>query len=327
MAKFIIGLIQVRTVNFSEIACVLIGKAKEESNYKRIVRFFRFFEVCYKTIALLIVKMVGIEKPWVIVTDRTEWGYGKSWINILTLGIAYKGVAFPICWKILNKKGNSNTEERIELIEEFISIFGVNSIKFIAADREFIGQKFFSYLIIKKIDFRIRIKENTKVNNGNGGLVEVRKLFAHLAINSPLVLKRKRPIWSISLYLTGMRLQDGQYLILVAPQFAPNSCNDYLLRWNIETLFGSLKSKGFCLEESHLSDSIKLKKLIAVLSIAFSWAFLVGIFLSHHKPIKIKKHSRLSKSIFRFGFDHLRRFFSSSLSLLDTLVYNLLSST
>ena len=327
LAKFIIALIEVKTVNFSEIANVLIGKAKEESNYKRIIRFFRYFEICYQTIALMIVKLIEIKAPWVIIMDRTEWGYGKSWINILMISIAYKGVSFPICWKMLNKRGNSNTEERKDLINKFVEIFGVESIKFLLADREFIGKKFFSYLIIKKIDFRIRIKENTIVNNGNGGLVEVRKLFAHLEINRALVLQKKRSIWSISVCLSGMRLEDGEYLILVAPQFTHSGCEDYLLRWNIETLFGCLKSRGFCLEESHLTDSEKLKKLIAILAIAFSWAFLVGLFLSQQKPIKLKKHGRLAKSIFRLGFDYLRRFFSTSSSCFDSMVYNILSST
>jgi len=177
LAKFIMALIQVRTVNFSEIANIMMGKAKVDSNYKRIVRFFSKFEICYKRIAMLIVKLVNIEKPWVIVIDRTEWKYGNNWINILTLAIVYKAIAFPICWKILNKKGDSNTEERKELVEEFINIFGVKSIKFLLADREFIGQRWFSYLIIKGIDFRIRMKENTKVNNSNAGLVAVSRLF------------------------------------------------------------------------------------------------------------------------------------------------------
>lgn len=327
LAKFIIALIQVRTVNFSEIANVLIGRAKEESNYKRIIRFFKYFEVSYQEIAELIVKMVVIEKPWVLAMDRTEWGYGEAWINILMLGICYKGVLFPLYWKILEKRGNSNTEERIELIQEFINKFGVSSIKFLTADREFIGQAWFKYLIKEGIDFRIRIKDNTLVHNRRSMSVAAYNLFSNLAVNCPITSKKTCLIWSIPLYLTGMKLETGEYLILVSPKFSANACQDYLLRWNIETLFGCMKSRGFRLEDSHLTDSIKLKKLIAILSIAFSWAFLLGYFLTQQKPIKLKNHGRPEKSIFRLGFDRLRRFFSNSLSFLDSTVYNFLSST
>jgi len=327
LAKFIIALIQVRTVNFSEIANVLIGRAKEESNYKRIIRFFKYFEVCYIEIAEVIVKMVGVGKPWVIAMDRTEWGYGKAWINILMLGICYKGVLFPVCWKVLEKKGNSNTEERIELVQEFISNFGVKSIKFLAADREFIGQAWFKYLIKQGIDFRIRIKDNTIVHNRRAMSIAVCRLFSNLTVNCPLTSKKHCFIWSVPLYLTGCKLGTGEFLILVSPRFSPNACQDYSLRWNIETLFGCFKSRGFCLEDSHLTDSLKLKKLIAILAIAFSWAFLVGYFLSQQKVIKLKLHGRPEKSIFRLGFDKLRRFFSNSLSSFDPMIYTFLSST
>lgn len=61
-----------RTVNLSEKANELIGKAKIESNYKRIIRLFKYFEVGYKEIGELIVKLIGVNKRWVIAKDRRE---------------------------------------------------------------------------------------------------------------------------------------------------------------------------------------------------------------------------------------------------------------
>jgi hypothetical protein len=55
--------------------------------------------------------------------DRTNRKYGKVDINILTVGIVYKGVAFPVLRKLLPKRGNSNTEERTSLMKKFIEIF------------------------------------------------------------------------------------------------------------------------------------------------------------------------------------------------------------
>ena len=59
----------------------------------------------------------------------------------------------------LPKKGNSNTKERIELIDQFLAIFGSYKIQYLAADREFIGEVWFRYLIDHKIKFRLRIKQ------------------------------------------------------------------------------------------------------------------------------------------------------------------------
>jgi hypothetical protein len=61
-------------------------------------------------------------------------------INILLLGITYKGVAFPLLWTLLRKAGNSNTAERIALMERFLALFPAEKAAALLADREFVGQ-------------------------------------------------------------------------------------------------------------------------------------------------------------------------------------------
>lgn len=56
--------------------------------------------------------------------DRTNWKLGQADTNILMLEITYQVVAFPLLFKMLNKQCNSNTRERIELIDRFIHLFG-----------------------------------------------------------------------------------------------------------------------------------------------------------------------------------------------------------
>jgi hypothetical protein len=51
------------------------------------------------------------------------------------------GVGLPIIWTMLDKRGNSNQEERKLLIIRYIRLFGLDSIDCIIADREFIGQQ------------------------------------------------------------------------------------------------------------------------------------------------------------------------------------------
>jgi hypothetical protein len=63
---------RVKTVNLAEIATGFSGKAKVESHYKRLQRFFRDFEVDYESIALMVVKVNKISEPWVISIDRSS---------------------------------------------------------------------------------------------------------------------------------------------------------------------------------------------------------------------------------------------------------------
>jgi hypothetical protein len=67
------------------------------------------------------------------------------------------------------------------------------------------------------------------------------------------------------------------------------------------------RTRGFCLESSHLQDPERLSRLMALLTIALCWAFRMGEWLVAQKPIPVKKHGRKAQSIFRYGFDHLRR--------------------
>jgi hypothetical protein len=307
LAKFLIALIQVRTVNLTQIASVFPGRAKTESHYKRIHRFLRFFDISYAVIAVLLVSLIGVPRPWVLTLDRSNWQLGKTPLNILVLGIVYKGVAIPVLWTILEKKGNSNTAERQAIVSEFIALFGAASTLYLCADREFIGKAWFKWLIANQVDFRIRVRENTQIANGRGKLVAGRQLFRSQAINQPLMLEKARLIWGLEWFVTGMRLASGEYLIVVAGQYTTTAIEDYAKRWEIETLFGCLKSRGFRLEETHVIEPERLKKLIALLALAFCWAHVVGEWLSRQKALQTKKHGRLAVSIFRKGLNHLRR--------------------
>ncbi|MDM8557047.1 IS4 family transposase, partial [Desulfococcaceae bacterium HSG7] len=82
--------------------------------------------------------------------DRTDWKSGKPNINPLALGIVHLGCAFLILWMTFSWRGNSNME-RIDLIEYFIKIFGVEKIKCLFGDREFISGKQSAFPLKKQI--------------------------------------------------------------------------------------------------------------------------------------------------------------------------------
>ena len=63
-----------------------------------------------------------------------------------------------------------------------------------------------------------------------------------------------------------------------------------------------MRYSGFNLEDTHLSNLYRLTTLMAVLAIAFVWAYLAGIDKHEHiSPIKVKKHGRRAYSFFKYG--------------------------
>lgn len=307
LAKFVVALIQVKTVNLAEVAAAFAGRALPESSYKRIQRFLRSFELPYAAVALALLRHAGITPPFVLTLDRTEWQLGSVWLNVMVIGVAYKGVALPLLWRVLEKKGCASSAEKWEIVERYVRLFGAESIAFLAADREFADRKLFRYLHGQRISFRIRVKRNALVRNGRGQMVQAWRLFRSHRIGVGLALPGLRKCWGLELHLSGLRLASGEYVIVAAPHVARDALADYGRRWEIETLFGCLKSRGFRLEETHVTDPERLEKLMALLALTFCWAVVVGAWLAARKPLRVKKHGRKCKSLFRHGLDYLRR--------------------
>jgi len=332
LAKFIIALVQVKTVSLVQISSVMRGRATPDSHYKRCQRFLRFFDLPFAEVAHLVVKLLGIPPPFVISLDRTDWYLGTTPLNILMLSLVYKGVAFPLLWTVLEKKGCSNTAERITMLEKYLRLFSRDSLAFVTADREFIGRDWFRYLRRQGLPFRIRIRENLKVSNARGHkMVSAKNLFRTHKAGVGVLLRGQRKVLREEVALMGMRTPEGEYVIVASSAESDEILRDYALRWKIESLFGCLKSRGFCLEATHVTEKERLEKLLALLTVAFCWAYIAGEWLARTNPIKIKKHGRLAKSLFRHGFDHLRRILcnqDSSAKRFDFIrLCNLLSCT
>jgi hypothetical protein len=308
LAKFLIALIQVKTVNLVQVSSVMGGRAQPASHYKRIQRFLRLFRLPFAELARFVIALMGLKPPFVITIDRTDWYLGETPLNVLMLGIASQGISFPLLWVILEKKGCSDTIERIALMEDYLRLFGRQSIAFICADREFIGINWLAFLCREGIPFRLRLKENLLVDNSRRSKrVAAKNLFRTQRAGVGVLLAGARQVLGQSLFVMGMRRSDGEYVIIISTEESEHLLSDYARRWGIETLFGCLKTRGFCLEATHVTDKERLKKLLALMVMAFCWAYRTGQWLAQTDPLKIKKHGRLAKSIFRHGFDHLRR--------------------
>ena len=115
--QIVLALFMVRSVNLTQIATAFQGKANTESHYKRLQRFFREFTFDMSCVFEIILNMFAIDgKVWLII-DRTNWQLGRKDINILTFTVGYKGIAIPLAWFVMNKAGNSFTNDRIKLLE------------------------------------------------------------------------------------------------------------------------------------------------------------------------------------------------------------------
>lgn len=327
VALFVLAAIKVGNVTLQKIAGAFDSSATVSSNLKRMERFLGGFTIDYAVIARLLVRLIGLDKQekWVLTLDRTDWKFGCFAINILMLGVAYKGVAIPLFWMLLDKKGNSSQAERIQLLKQFLEVFGVERIGCLVADREFVGKQWFSFLIQQKITFIMRLKENFYVDR-NGQSRQLKVVFRQLQVNQQQCCRKPFSLKGNRVFLTAVRLEK-EWLFLASPTYCAQACDYYKERWQIETLFKALKTQGFNLENTHLKDPDKLAKLLALLAIAFVWCYKAGIWLHEQKPIRIlKKSGEQLYSFFRYGFDYIQHLLLNSLKTKElTTIFTLLS--
>jgi len=310
--SFLIQILQalfiVRTVNLTQIAQAFCSSAKEESVYRRIQRFFGSFSFDMSFIVVLACKFFTWGEQCVLLLDRTNWKWGKTHINILVLSIEHLGIGIPIFWAVLRKGGMSSTKDRTKILTRVIKAIGPEKIRVLLADREFIGEEWFHFLIEQGIPFIIRIKQNSMVEGIRKGYsvpvaTLLKKPGRRKAIeNHPIVLWNHRLFVSVE-HRKGAR----EPMIVVSNREFSSPLKLYRWRWGIESLFECLKSRGFRMEETHMIDPLKIEKLLFILAIAVCWAYKIGELQARKVPIAIKKHGRKLKSIFRLGLDLIRQ--------------------
>lgn len=274
-----------------------------------------------KQFAATIIDMFNITS-YELVIDRTNWSYGNCHFNLLVLSVIWNNISFPIYWMSIGKKGgNSDSLERISLINWFVSNFGSDNIIHVLADREFASDEFLSYLNKSAIKYIFRSKSSVLVTNEDKK-VPLKSLFPdlHKFKNKTKAEPFIRRSYNQRLYLSVRLNQRNEIVYIVSNCFDSNNIQLYRHRWTIEAMFAKFKTKGLNLEATHLMKEHRVHNLFYLMTIAYAIFCKLGHFASKMKPIKIKKHKqnlafRTSPefSLFNLGSNLLKNLFDNFL--------------
>ncbi len=303
IAQFVAALLKTRTSNLVKVANAFDSEVHADSVYRQIQRFLKN----ENEVSIDFLKLLKLDGKLKLVIDCTEWKFGSTWVNILTLSVAYKNVAIPVLWETVNHKGNATAAEHRAIIERFVAEFGARRILRVYADREFGSRELLTYLLENKIDFHIRLKTSHK-SGGESFLQIWRKVGAKVKLKG----KVKIEVFGLEIYVSCVKYQkDGktEYLIVASGERSREAIEEYKVRWQIETMFGCLKSRGFNFEETHLTAPERIGKLLMLLGLGLLLSILMGAFqVETLKQVKmrLKKNKRYAKSLFRIGLDALQ---------------------
>jgi hypothetical protein len=330
---FICALCKVQTVGYEKLAAAFEATAKSDSSLRRIQRFMAEYVLDTDLIARLIFKLLPHKPPYRLAMDRTNWKFGQTNINVLTLAVVYQGVAFPLLIAMLDKRGNSHTLERIALMERYMRLFGDNTIDCLLADREFIGKNWIKYLNDNAIKYYVRIRENFYVDNPrNGNHLKASWMFADLRCGESRALPLIYYVNGQLCYLAASKVKNKQgapeLQIIISFNHPENALALYKERWQVEATFRALKSSGFNIENTHLTDINRIEKLFSLVMVAFAWAYIVRVYLHENlKPLKIKKHGNKAKSLFKYGLQTIANVLLNPMVKIEINVFYFLSCT
>lgn len=270
-------------------------------------RFYRFFQHVHLDGAMtarIVVALLGLEnKPWTLTIDRTNWFFGRTAINILMIAVEWRGLGVPLLWVLLPSRGNSDAATRLKLFDRLAEVFPTMRIESLTGDREFIGNAWMASLLARKIPFVLRLKDSQIIRRDNFPSRPIFLLARRLQPGATLIIKQACRLAdgpdAAPLRIVIKRLKNRELLVLATNAKPRAALKRYRTRWCIECLFANLKSRGFDLEATHLTNPAKLETLISCLAIAVALAAKSAAKVQ--TPIPIKAHGRRAFSLFAQG--------------------------
>jgi hypothetical protein len=308
LTELVGAMIKARSVIFSELADKMDRDALPSSIERRIQDFFQKVDFDYEQLLVLLICFVPHDKL-VLSIDRTEWDRGKKQYNILCVMASIGKMGVPLYFEMLdNKSGNSNSQDRIRVLQRIVKTLGQDRIDYLVMDREFIGHKWLRWLKQQGVQFCVRVPKHHSILFADGQ----RTTAIELLDNEGIINAADVVVDQVVVNLYVGKDKNGDLLYLIGNLPARKLKAAYRKRWSIEVFFQALKGRGFCLEKSGLRSLPKMRKLFAVACIAYVICWAVAIEQAKIKPVKRKKHGYPQYSVFRRGLNLIRLAFKTA---------------
>lgn len=308
MSLFILALMSSKSVQYQAVAAEMEGAALEASKVRRIQHFMAEFDLDYTCVAHFMLMLLSEQGKITFCLDRTEWSFGETTHNLLVLTAYSHGLGIPIWFECVNQNGGCcDVDDKMYMLLQCLEILGKERIKCLIADSEFIGEEWVEFLMQEGIAFYLDVRSNQYFTYQD----KRHQIEAFMRGKSKAELRNIR-IFKQSLHIGIKRQKEcakgkrKAFLAVVTNATQAGILSVYKNRWSIEVLFQSFKKRGFDIQATHLDDPIRLRKLFALVAMAFITAFTAGLAIQAHKPIPIKNHGYKENSFFRKGKDFLR---------------------
>jgi Transposase DDE domain len=299
LSALVLAMLQARSVVLYTLKTHVDLPGTLDTRYQRLLRFVQFV-IPDGLLTRCVLSLLPAGDVWLIL-DRTSWKLGTSDVNILLLSATWQAFSFPLMWTLLPHGGASAQRDRQALLERFLAVRGDRRVAGLLADREFIGGAWFGFLDQHHIAPCIRLRADSKL-----GGVPVWACFRKLEAGEVRVWHRAATVYGVKLHVLATKNMAGELLYLAYRGRSRQNLRRYAQRWQTENLHAALKTRGFNLEDTGLTQAARVSTLLVAVSLAFVWAGLTGELQATRTPLGRKKHGYAQISVFRLGLDTLQ---------------------
>lgn len=309
LAMMISGIVLSRNAQLSAMSSEIPTDTKEKSIEMRMRRWVKDeidVETVYLPFARQILEALS-HLRLVLVMDGSQAGRGCM---VLMVGVLYQKRALPIAWLVYKgKKGHTSGKRHIEVLTKVLPLLPEGSEVVLLGDAEYDTVEMIEW-VEKNTDWQYILRTSPQIYVRSGqknqpireyplGKGQVMHLH-EVGFTQTAALSLNVIGWWASQY------EEPIFLVTNMPN-AYQACRYYRRRYRIETFFSDQKSRGFHIHKSHLSNPLRLSRLLIAACLAYIWMICQGLqVIASNQTALIDRSDRNDKSIFRLGIDWIK---------------------
>jgi Transposase DDE domain len=280
LAALISGIVGSHSTQLPKIATQVPNGTKPESRVNRFARWVDndaiTTEVYFIPYAEILLRHLALQ-TLVVVMDGSIVGRGCV---ALMMHVVYKGRALPLVWQVRKgKKGPFPEAMHMALVEQLYDLIPTGARVVLLGDGEFDGSRLQQTVQAYHWSYVVRTGSHSTVE-WDGEHFRCETVAACIKPGTLVVLRDVRvteegygPLMLLCCWARGYK--DPLYL-LTNMDAADEACHLYTKRFRIETFFSDQKSRGFHVHKSHLSDPMRLTRVLMATCLAYIWIVYLG---------------------------------------------------
>jgi len=315
LASMVTGIVLGKSCQLPKMASKIPGEVHPDSRVKQMSRWMQNETITLSLYFLPFVrpllKALAATRPLVVIMDGSAVARGCV---TLMVSVIYAQRAIPIAWLVVEgTKGHFPAEMHVALLREVQRLVPETASVVLLGDGEFDSPELQAEADGYGWDYVCRTAKNIQI-----GVDEAWLSLADLKVTRGKREFRKQVLFTQAAYGPVMVIAwwDARYdqpIYLVSNLTSVRAaCRWYQKRMHIETFFSDQKSRGFQLDQSHVSDPARVMRLMLAACFAYLWVIFLGTraYQDGWRP-KIHRWHRCDLSLFQLG-----------LRLLDYLLKN-----